>query len=203
MTAPAVFLPFLVFCVVMTGTPGPNNAMALTSGVRVGLWRSMPLVCGVALGVGGQLAAVGLGLGAVFRALPILHEILRLLGTAYLFWLAYRIARSGPIEDGGEEKAPIGLVGGALFQWINPKAWAVTTSAVAIYVPAQGYAVNVAIAALALGLVAVLTVGLWAAGGVAVRRLLVNPGHVRWFNLAMAALLVLSTVPILLGSSAA
>ncbi len=203
MTSPAALLPFLAFCVVMTGTPGPNNAMALTSGVRVGLWRSMPLVSGVALGVGSLLAAVGFGLGAVFATLPVLQEALRWLGTAYLCWLAYRIARSGPIDADSGSKPPLGFVGGALFQWINPKAWALATSAVAIYVPTDGYSANVTIAAVALAGTAILSVGLWAAGGTVLRRVLVDPRHVRWFNSGMAALLVLSTIPILFGGIAA
>lgn len=62
-----VLLPFLMFAIVMTGTPGPNNLMVLMSGARVGVLRTMPLVCGIALGIGLQLAIVGSGLGSAFE----------------------------------------------------------------------------------------------------------------------------------------
>ena len=90
-----------------------------------------------------------------------------------------------------------------MFQWINPKAWTVTTSAVAIYVPVDGLAQNVVIAALVLAVIAVLSVGIWVVGGVALRRFLVDPQRARWFNLLMAALLVLSAIPILASTSLA
>jgi threonine/homoserine/homoserine lactone efflux protein len=61
MTETAVLVPYLVFCVLMTGTPGPNNTMALAAGVKVGFWRSLPLVCGIAIGVGCSSSRSGWG----------------------------------------------------------------------------------------------------------------------------------------------
>jgi threonine/homoserine/homoserine lactone efflux protein len=202
MNQTAVLLPYLVFCIVMTGTPGPNNAMALTSGARVGVWRSMPLVSGIAVGVALQLTAIGLGLGAAFRAAPLLHDILRLGGSAYLLWLAFKIARSGPLEADGGGRAPVGFVGAAAFQWINPKAWAITTSAVATYVPAGDYASNIGIAAALLALVAIPCVSVWAAAGMALRRLLADPRYARAFNVAVALVLVATTLPMLFDEAA-
>jgi len=200
MTESAVLIPYLVFCLVMTGTPGPNNAMALTSGVRVGFWRSMPLVSGIAVGVGLQLAAVGLGLGTVFEAAPVLHHLLRIGGSIYLLWLALKIARSGPPD--GDERPPVGFAGAAAFQWVNPKAWAITTSAAATYVPATGYTLNVTIAAILLALIAVPCVAVWAAGGTVLRRFLLQPRYARAFNITVALLLVATTVPIMFGGVA-
>jgi threonine/homoserine/homoserine lactone efflux protein len=196
-TNPDLLFPYLLFCVVMTGSPGPNNAMALASGVRVGVRRSVPLVLGIASGVALMLAAIGLGLAVVFESVPVLHQALRIAGAAYLVWLAWRIATSGPVRTGPEAPAPLGFWGGILFQWVNPKAWAITTSAVAAYVPAEGYATGLAIAAVALGLVAVPCVGVWAAFGNALRRFLADPRKARWFNGAMALLLLASAIPVL------
>ena len=197
MTQSIVLIPYLLFCVLMTGTPGPNNAMALTSGVKVGFWRSMPLVSGIAVGVGLQLIAIGLGLGAAFEAFPALHNLLRIGGSIYLLWLALKIARSGPIRLDGSNRPPVGFVGATAFQWINPKAWAITTSAVAAYVPAVDYMLNVTIAATIMALVAMPCVSIWAAVGTALRRFLMQPHYARAFNTAVALLLVAITVPML------
>lgn len=199
MTSATVLLPYLLFCLVMTGTPGPNNAMALASGVRVGLFRSLPLVLGVAIGVATQLTAIGFGLGAVLASVPYLYDGLRVLGTACLLWIAYKIAVSGPISADTDERRPVGFMGAAFFQWVNPKAWAVTTSAVAIYLPEGRSPGDVVIAALCLAIIGSLCVGAWAAGGTALRRVLQNPRRARWFNGVMAGLLALSTLPILFG----
>jgi threonine/homoserine/homoserine lactone efflux protein len=198
MTDPVVLAPFLLFAFLMTVTPGPNNAMALASGVRVGLARSLPLIGGIAAGVALQMLTIGFGLGALFNAYPITHEILRIGGSLYLVWLAWKIARSGPIEGG--ESSPIGFVGAAAFQWINPKAWAITVSAAATYIPSNGYLLNIAIAAALLALVAFPSVAVWAAAGGLLRNVLTRPRYARIFNLAVALLLLASTVPILLGN---
>lgn len=201
MTEPAVLLPYLVFCVLMTGTPGPNNAMAVTSGVRVGFGRTLPLVAGIAVGVALQLMAIGMGLGAVFEAVPQSHDLMRVAGALYLLWLAVKIARSGPIRSDADDRPPVGFAGAAAFQWINPKAWAITTSAVATYVPSVDYAFNVAVAAMIVALVAIPCVSAWAVGGVFLRRFLVRPGYARAFNVAAALLLMAAIVPMLFGEA--
>lgn len=199
MSQTAVLVPFLVFCVLMTGTPGPNNAMALTSGARVGFRRSMPLVGGIAMGVALQLAAVGVGLGTAFRVFPVLHEIMRFGGSAYLLWLAFRIARSGPLRLDGGERPPLGFVGAVAFQWVNPKAWAITTSAAATYVPPQHYMLNIAVAAMVIATVAFPCVSAWVAGGTVLRRFLTHPLHARLFNASVALLLLATTLAMLFG----
>ncbi len=200
MTALDVLLPYFLFCVVMTGSPGPNNAMVLASGVRVGVRRSAPLVLGIAIGVALQLTAIGLGLSVVFDAMPALHQVLRFGGAAYIIWLAYHVAMSGPIRDGADDKASLGFWGGVLFQWINPKTWTIATSAMAAYIPRGNSLQDVAIAALVLSFVAFPCVGSWAVFGNALRRFLADPAKARWFNGATAALLLASTIPILLNS---
>lgn len=200
MTDPAILIPFLIFCVVLTGTPGPNNMMALASGVRVGVRRSMPLVAGIAVGVALQLIAVGLGIGALLQSFPALHDAMRWAGAAYLVWLAIKIARSGPIDVEADERPPLGFAGAVAFQWINPKAWAITTGAAATYLPADGYALNLGLAAAAMALISIPCVAVWSAGGAVLRRFLVQPAYATAFNIGAAVLLVAATVPILFGS---
>ncbi|SCB46578.1 Threonine/homoserine/homoserine lactone efflux protein [Rhizobium lusitanum] len=199
MTDSVVLAPFLVFAFLMTLAPGPNNAMALASGVRVGLTRSFPLIGGIAAGVAVQMLAIGFGLGKLFEAYPVTHEILRIGGSLYLIWLAWKIARSGPIVEDAES-SPIGFLGAAAFQWINPKAWAITVSAAATYIPSSDYLLNISIAAALLAFVAIPSVAVWAAAGRLLRNVLTRPTYARVFNLSVALLLVGSTVPILLGN---
>lgn len=191
---------FLLFCIIMSGTPGPNNAMAFVTGIQSGIRGSIPLVCGIAIGVGLQLLVVGFGLAEVFAVYPILHEILRIVGVAYLLWLAFRIARSKPRTFEDENSKPIGFLQGALFQWINPKAWITTTGAILTYVPATNYNANIAMAAVLLALVAVPCVGSWAACGSALRPAFNNPTRQQIFNVVAGLLLAASTIPILIST---
>lgn len=193
-----LFAPYLLFCLIMTGTPGPNNAMVLASGVRVGVRRSVPLVLGIAVGVGLHLAAVGLGVSAVIEAVPSLYLVLKAAGVLYLLYPAYKIATSGPVRTDASARPSLGSWGGVAFQWANPKSWAIGTSAVAAYVPTENYTQGVIVAAVILSTVAVFGVGIWAIFGNALRRFLINPRKALWFNVAMAVLLLASTIPAVL-----
>lgn len=195
MTDLAVLLPFLLFGFIMTATPGPNNALVLASGAHVGVRRTVPLILGIATGVGLQLAVLGLGLGAIFTAVPSLHLLLSALGLAYLLLLAWRIARSGPLRLDAEPVPSMGWLGGVAFQWVNPNAWTVSISAAAAYIPIEQHGLNVLLAALLLALLSIPSVGLWALAGSALRGWLTHERRARCFNLTMAILLLAATLP--------
>jgi threonine/homoserine/homoserine lactone efflux protein len=196
MTA-ALLLAFAGFAFVTSITPGPNNAMLLASGVNHGFRRTLPHIAGINLGCVLMLLLVGLGLGKLFTAVPVLYSLLRYAGAAYLLWLAWQIARAGPVAAGGVPRRPMRFCEAAAFQWVNPKAWIIVVGAVTTYAPRENFARNVVVIAVLLALVNAPIIALWAAGGVALRRLLHQTGRVRAFNLCMALLLVLSLYPIL------
>lgn len=190
---------FALFCLIMTASPGPNNMMMLVSGARVGTLRSMPLALGVACGMASLLLAVGAGLGASFRAAPVLQDAMRLVSAVFLVWLAYKIATAGPLKSAGNGLPILGFRTGLAFQWINPKSWAVTMSATATYLPAERTGSAIVLGAAILAAIALASVVAWIVFGGALGRLLQNPLRARVFNLAMAALLLASTLPILFG----
>ena len=189
---------FALFALVSSITPGPNNTMLLASGVNFGLRRTIPHALGVSLGFMVLVLAVGLGLGQVFEVLPWAYTALRYLGAAYLLYLAWRIANSGPIADSGAETSkPITFLGAAAFQWVNPKAWVMAVGAITTYTPAQGYIYNVFIISLVFAIVNLPSVFVWAGFGSALRNVLRQPRWLRLFNWGMAILLVLSLYPLL------
>lgn len=194
-----LLLAFATFGFVIAVTPGPNNVMLLASGVNFGFLRSVPHILGTAFGMVVMIAAVGVGLGGLFRAYPAIYDVLRWVGAAYLLYLAWRIAGSGAPEASGSTATarPLGFLGAAAFQWVNPKSWVIVPYTVTAYVPLDGYFGNLLLVAALFGVVAAPSVGVWAAFGTALRRFLEAPDRVRAFNIAMALLLVLSLYPIL------
>ena len=98
----SLLVDFIVFAVVMFFTPGPNNIMVLSSGLTYGFRRTLPHIAGVTFGVAFMVAAVGLGLGTIFSAYPVLQTVLNYAGVAYLIYLATMIAMSGPPKAGEE-----------------------------------------------------------------------------------------------------
>ncbi|MFV3381195.1 MULTISPECIES: LysE family translocator [Pseudomonas] len=194
---------FVLFAFVSSITPGPNNTMLLASGVNFGVRRSIPHALGISIGFMVMVLAVGFGLGQLFKAWPPLYSILRYTGAAYLLYLAWKIATSGPIAgDADHTRKPLGFWGAAAFQWVNPKAWVMAVGAITTYTPAQGYVLNVIVIAALFALVNLPSVGIWVMFGSALRNFLQNPRWLMLFNVLMALLLVISLYPLLFVESA-
>jgi threonine/homoserine/homoserine lactone efflux protein len=189
-------LPLLGFVVVQTVTPGPNNLMVLASGANYGLRRTVPHICGIAAGFPVMIVATGFGLGWAFEAWPILHDILKYAALAYLLWLAWRIANAGRPKTAGARARPLSFLEAAAFQWVNPKAWAIVFAAMAIYTTAAGNKVlEIGLIAVLFGLVCMPNGVVWTLFGRAIAGFLENDTQRRWFNIAMAVLLVASVLP--------
>ncbi|MBC3421417.1 MULTISPECIES: LysE family translocator [unclassified Pseudomonas] len=189
---------FILFAFVSSITPGPNNTMLLASGVNFGVRRSIPHAMGISIGFMLMVLGVGFGLGELFKAWPPLYSILRYVGAAYLLYLAWKIATSGPVSgDAAGTRKPLSFWGAAAFQWVNPKAWVMAVGAITTYTPAQGYVLNVIVIAALFALVNLPSVGIWVMFGSALRNLLQNPRWLMLFNVLMALLLVISLYPLL------
>jgi threonine/homoserine/homoserine lactone efflux protein len=199
----------LGFAVAMAGTPGPNNAMLSSSGSLWGFRRTVPHMVGISIGFPAMLLAVAFGLGGALRAHPTVLTVMRWLGAAYLLYLAWRIATAAPETEAGHEdrgpsrRQPLGFLQAAMFQWVNPKAWLVTLSALATVASTAGHP-SVPRALVLAGVFLAVTwpiTAFWTALGVGVSRFLATAQAVRRFNLAMAGLLVASLVSVLVGGA--
>lgn len=190
-------LALVSFAFVAAMTPGPNNIMLTASGVNFGFTRTIPHMLGICVGFVALVLAVGLGVGATFTALPAAKTILKIIGAAYMLWLAWKVATAAPsaVDDGNP--SPMTFWQAAAFQWVNPKAWVMAVSAMAIYVRPLHVTPDVAAVTLAFGLVTVPAVVTWAGFGHVLRRALRDPAKVRVFNVVMALLLVASIAPML------
>lgn len=116
-----LIIAFLGFAFASSVTPGPNNMMLLASGVNFGLKRTLWHVAGINVGFPLMLLLCGLGLGQVFTLYPQIYTVLKVLGILYMLWLAWKIARSGPVGEGREVGTPMTFWQAAAFQWVNPE----------------------------------------------------------------------------------
>ena len=187
----------MTYCFVMSSTPGPNNVMLATSGALFGYRRALPQIFGTNSGVAVQTFVTCLGLGSLFVAFPVLHQILRIAGALYLVFLAWKLSASSLGE--AREAKPLSFVQAALFQAVNPKSWVKSITLASVFMPvglsAPVGALLVAVVGLVIGFP---TASMWALFGVAIRRLLTDPVKRRIFNLSMGAMLVALAVSFLL-----
>lgn len=191
-----VLLAFCAFALVSSITPGPNNTMVLASGVNFGIVRTVPHLLGISIGFSFMVALVGLGLGSIFTEWPWMWNLLRVGATAYLVWLAWKLATAGGVQD-REVARPMSFLRAAAFQWVNPKAWVMAVGACSTYVLDANIWVNALAMACLFAVINLPSVATWAVFGAALRRLLARPRVLRVFNVTMALLLLVSLWPIL------
>jgi len=171
--------------------------MLFSSGLNFGMRRTIPHACGIAFGFGVLLAAVGFGLGAVLDKFPTTILLIKIFGGTYMVYLAWRILNSGPVEVQEGRSRPMKFYEAALFQWVNPKAWAMAAFAMATYTSEGNYAVNVGLVVIAFCAINFPSVTIWAGFGVAMRRFLQDPVKLKIFNVTMALALLASLWPML------
>jgi threonine/homoserine/homoserine lactone efflux protein len=180
------------FALVASITPGPNNSLLLASGIRFGFGRTLRHVVGTAMGMGLLLFAMAAGVGAVLLAVPGADLAVKVIGSAYLVYLAFRIATSHG-AGGAVVSRPLGVLGGAGFQFANPKAWLFGLAAAGTFLPPALAPVAGALAVAATCVVVILaTASVWAAGGAALSRLVDGGRAQRAINLALALVLAAS-----------
>jgi threonine/homoserine/homoserine lactone efflux protein len=188
-------IAFLVFSVAAAGTPGPSNVLLTATGAHVGVLRGLPCLLGVALGMAVMMFLVALGLGSAILGTPVLLRSVKWCGALVLCWLAWKIATARHPSAGSGDR-PVGLVGAAAFQWVNPKSWLVCASAAATFLePGTGSALGQSALLGLMFLLAVLPSCLpWLAFGAALQRVLRSERAWRIFNGTMGALLAASVI---------
>ena len=195
-----MLLSIISFTFATAMTPGPNNFMLLSSGLTFGYKKTLAHILGVMVGFPVMIVAVGLGLGTVFEMYPELYDILKVVGIAYLLWMAWKIATSSSgMGSDDEVKKPFTLVQAMLFQWVNPKAWVMVITAMGSFITSREHAfLQVLLIAFTYLCVGFLSTNFWALGGVYLQKFISNENKVMMFNRVMAVLIVLSVLPFVL-----
>jgi threonine/homoserine/homoserine lactone efflux protein len=181
------------FAFVSSVTPGPNNLMLMASGANFGVWRSLPHFLGVVFGFMLMIILVGTGLAQMFEAYPVSYQILRICSIAYLSYLAWKIA-SAKRQSVESLTKPLTSFQAALFQWVNPKAWAMALTAVTVYAPSQSLAA-IGLIALICGAINMPSVFIWVLLGSKLQCLLNSDVKLKAFNYSMALLLLATLYP--------
>ncbi|MFT6917326.1 MAG: threonine/homoserine/homoserine lactone efflux protein [Motiliproteus sp.] len=194
----SVNITLLLFALASTGTPGPNNLMILSSGLNFGVQRSIPHWLGISAGVALMMFLIGLGLERVFTQWPLAYTLMKIIGAAYLLYLAAKIALTRVSGETRAAARPLTFIQGALFQWVNPKAWVMCVGAISAFtVPDLALLPQIFTIAATFMVVGLACVGCWLVAGSQLQRLLKNDRQQRYFNLGMAFILAVSVIPML------
>ena len=196
-TTPDLLFSFLLFVVIATLSPGGATALTTASGAQFGFRRSLPLIAGIALGLATLAAASAAGLASLVLALPSLQMALKGVGSVYLVWLAWKIARSGRPSLESKNEKPLTFASGVMLLWLNPKGWTMTLSAAASFAMiAASPAKLAALLGATFGVSATLSLSVWCVAGLLLARVLRTELHWRLTNAALGLLLAASIAPI-------
>ncbi|VUD67348.1 Cysteine/O-acetylserine efflux protein [Thalassocella blandensis] len=176
------------FAFVMSITPGPNNVLLMSSGLRFGVKRTLPHMAGIQFGLAMQLVMCAYGLGLFITENPVLLNVMRVVGTMYLCYLAWQL-RKLEIKDRASEQKPFTFLQAAAFQFINPKAWLMSITAGALLLPAfETQWLSIAMLCVIFCSVGAPSSGSWAVFGSLLREYLKNRTALQVFNVTLIGL---------------
>ncbi|RVU85808.1 LysE family translocator [Leucothrix sargassi] len=190
-----LMLATALFALITSITPGPNNIMLTASGANFGFKRTLPHVAGIICGMMVLNISVGVGLGTLFTQFPVIQQVLRVAGSAYLLYLAYKLLTFTSLDKADANAKPFSLWEAAAFQAINPKAWVMVISANASFsLVGDMYWWSVVMIVLLYVVMGLPSIMMWAGFGQFMRRYLGQPNILRTFNISMATLTALCIV---------
>ncbi len=199
---PEQLLPLIGFIIAMVATPGPNNLMLMAAGANFGFRRSLPHLLGISVGCQILLLAIALGLGQLFETYPQVVTVLRAAGSLFLLYMAWQLLRpaAGLGQSGAavaKEVKPLTFWQAALFQWINPKAWMMTITAIATFANPAQFVISTLVIGLLFLVLGFPLISAWNVGGAALKHWLQQGRRLVRFNRVMAVLLIGSLYPLL------
>ena len=187
-------LNLIIFGFVTAFTPGPNNITASYSGFNFGFRKTLPLILAVIFGWTSLLILMDTGLILIFRQYPFLQDIIRVLGSIFLVYLAYLISFSKSSID-ALTKNPITFGKAFILQFINPKSIVVSMTSVSIFIDAgDNYLRDSIIVISFFFLMAVLSITGWCLLGMYLRNFATSEKFIRNFNYIMSFLLIVCVI---------
>lgn len=188
----------LLFATAMTFSPGPNTTLSTALAANLGLRRAMRFCLAVPTGWCLLMLACGLGLGAVVTQVPVLRWAVKLLGVAYLAWLALKLLRQSGLATTDNAALQITFVQGVGLQFVNIKAWMLALTLSAGWVvnaggqPAPNPQERLLIVTLWMMFFAFTSNFSYALAGALLRQWLAQGRRLQWFNRTLAVVLVLT-----------
>ncbi|WP_331832928.1 LysE family translocator [Pseudomonas sp. LH21] len=182
-------LPFILFALAASISPGPTNLLILAHGAQRGLRASLAPIVTACCAAATVVLLVGLGLGELLLRYPLAQQVMSWVGALWLSWLAWKMLRSAgaPLQTGSD--SGLGPLSAATLQVVNPKVWVTAVAMVGLF---AGPALPMWWLSLVFLLIALPSMTAWALMGIGSARWLRSPQALRVFNQGLAGLLLVS-----------
>ena len=191
-------VPLILFCCAAAFTPGPNNILGSYSGFNFGIRKSLPLILGVTFGYTSLLITLSAGLIIVFKNYPFLQVILKISGSLFLIYLAYKISFKNKLET-KEIKNPVKFLNTFFFQYINPKGVIIAIICISTFVESgSNYLFHTIVVVIVSFIVSAASISSWCLLGKFLRRFATNKKFIQIFNYIMSFFLIVCVIIIYL-----
>jgi len=191
-------VPLILFCCAAAFTPGPNNILGSYSGFNFGIRKSLPLILGVTFGYTSLLITLSAGLIIVFKNYPFLQHILKISGSLFLIYLAYKISFKNKLET-KEIKNPVKFLNTFFFQYINPKGVIIAIICISTFVESgSNYLFHTMVVVIVSFIVSAASISSWCLLGKFLRRFATNKKFIQIFNYIMSFFLIVCVIIIYL-----
>lgn len=190
----------LVFATAMSFSPGPNTTLSTALAANLGLKRALRFCLAVPTGWTLLMLACGLGLGAMVTGVPALRWGVKLLGVAYMLWLAWKLSGAAKLSDVDASRLNVTFAQGVGLQFLNIKAWMLALTLTAGWVvnaggqPAPNPGERLAIICGVMVFFAFISNFTYAVAGSLLRGWLTQGRRLVWFNRVLAAVLVITAL---------
>jgi threonine/homoserine/homoserine lactone efflux protein len=180
----------ILFLFPLAYSPGPGNMFFAAIGGRFGLRASVPATIGYHLATLIVTAAIGFGFAGVARMSTEVFDLMRYIGSAYIFWLALKFLRAGAADDNKAARHAT-FMDGAVLLLLNPKAYLIIALMFTQFLPVDANSGS----GLVLWIASVFTLNnfaaftVWTIAGDVLLRRFRNERSARPLNIASGAML--------------
>ena len=186
-------ISFLLYCIIVTFTPGPTNIVILSTSHNLGVKKALEFSYGAAVAFGILLGISATLNSVIVAATPRILIVMQAIGSFYMLYLAYQIYKMDVSEAGKIETAT--FLSGFLMQFVNPKVIMFTLTVFPAYIlPYFSGLITLSIFVLvitAIGFCAFIT---WVLFGVVFKVFLQK--YIKIVNIIMGIFLVYSAITI-------
>ncbi|NNE23346.1 MAG: LysE family translocator, partial [Rhizobiales bacterium] len=117
-------IALILFLFPLAYSPGPGNMFFAANGARFGFRAVIPANIGYHVATWIVTAAIGFGFIAAIDRFPELFLVLKIAGSLYVLWIAWKLFRAGTLQ-GEESPKPVTFTDGVILLILNPKAYVI------------------------------------------------------------------------------
>ena len=187
-------ISLLLFGIVASLSPGPNNIMTSYTAFNFGVKKTIPTMLGVIIGWTILVIFLQVGSVIVFQKLEVLQKIIRILGSFYLVFMAYKISFSS-IKLKKASPQPVTFLNTFFFQFVNPKSIIIALAAIAMFInPQENFIKDSIILTTIFFFMAVGSQAAWCLMGKYLRKFATSDRFIRNFNYTTSFLLIVCVI---------